>query len=128
MKTMTLEWVSKAEGDYDVVAVLRRSRKRTRFDTICFHCQQCAEKYIKARLHESGIYFDKTHDLVRLVKLTERIEPLWIGMSPALKNLTEYAVEVRYPGNTATSKQARESFGTCTMLSSLARASLGLKQ
>ena len=50
MTPMAAEWVSKAEGDFAVVGILRRSRKPGRRDAICFHCQQCAEKYLKARL------------------------------------------------------------------------------
>jgi HEPN domain-containing protein len=57
MLPMTFEWVKKAENDYDTVLLLLRSRKRGRFDTICFHCQQCIEKYLKGRLVEAGLSF-----------------------------------------------------------------------
>jgi HEPN domain-containing protein len=49
MTPATRESVEQAESDYDVVLILRRSRKRTRYRAICFHAQQCAEKYLKAR-------------------------------------------------------------------------------
>jgi len=78
MTATTAEWVSKAEGDYDAAGILRRSRKRSRYDAICFHCQQCAEKYLKARLNEAGLPFGKTHDLDVLLQPLSRIEPLWI--------------------------------------------------
>jgi HEPN domain-containing protein len=70
---MTAEWASKAEGDYDAVCILRRSRKPSRFDAICFHCHQCAEKYLKARLSEAKIRFAKTHDLALLLRLTAAV-------------------------------------------------------
>ena len=34
-------------------------------DAVCFHCQQCAEKYLKARLQQDRIVFGKTHNLNR---------------------------------------------------------------
>ena len=64
MTAQTRQWVKKVEGDFDVVLLLRRSRKRSRYDAIRFHCQQCSEKYLKARLQEEGIRFPRSHDLV----------------------------------------------------------------
>ena len=55
MTVQTEQWVRKAEADFDVVLLLRRSRKPSRFDAIRFHCQQCAEKYLKAVLQELGV-------------------------------------------------------------------------
>jgi HEPN domain-containing protein len=63
MKPITAEWVEKAEGDF---ATARRELEidvNPNFDAVCFHAQQCAEKYLKARLIEAGIRFPKTHDL-----------------------------------------------------------------
>lgn len=77
MTAQTRQWVQKAEGDYDVVLLLRRSRKPSRFDAIRFHCQQCAEKYLKARLQEAAIRFPKTHDLTLLLSMLLPIEPGW---------------------------------------------------
>jgi HEPN domain-containing protein len=69
--------VQKAEADYDAVLLLRRSGKRSRFDTIRFHCQQCAEKYLKARLQEAGLRFPRTYDLWALLTLVLAVEPTW---------------------------------------------------
>jgi HEPN domain-containing protein len=118
--------VNKAEGDYDAVCILRRSRKRSRFDSSCFHCQQCAEKYLKGRLNQAGLQFSKTHDLAALLKQLSAVEPLWMGMELALRNLTNSAVAVRYPGVLSDSTAAAEAFKTCQRPRKLARASLGL--
>jgi HEPN domain-containing protein len=128
MKGTTAEWVSKAEGDYGAVRILRRSRKRNRFDVICFLCQQCAEKYLKARLNEAGIRFAKTHDLGTLLAMLKPVEPLWLGMDVALKNLTDFAVLVRYTGRSANRSTAMAAFKTCTKLRELARQRPGLKR
>jgi HEPN domain-containing protein len=126
MLPMTREWVQKAEGDYDVVLLLLRSRKRSRFDPICFHAQQCAEKYLKARLTESAIAFTKTHDLPILLTLAVAVVPNWSVVQNRLKVLTNWAVLARYPGTAATASDAREAVATCRRLRVLARRSLGL--
>ena len=126
MTPTTAEWVSKAEGDYDAVRILRRSRKRSRYDAICFHCQQCAEKYLKAKLVEAGLPVQKTHDLVLLLKQARVVEPLWQVMQLRLSRLNSFAVAVRYPGRSADSRSASECFTTCERMRTLARASLGL--
>ena len=100
MLPTTREWVQKAEGDYDVVLLLLRSRKRTRYDPICFHCQQCVERYLKARLTESSIAFAKTHDLAALLKLVLAVEPMWGVLLSKMKGLSGWAVLPRYPGTT----------------------------
>ena len=106
MTPQTQEWVEKAEGDWDVVLLLRRSRKRNRYDPIRFHCQQCAEKYLKARLQEAGIRFPYTHDLSELLILALPLEPGWGLLQPELAALTDAAVQFRYPGKSSTSGQA----------------------
>jgi HEPN domain-containing protein len=127
MTVQTLQWVQKAEADFDVVLLLRQSRKSSRFDTIRFHCQQCAEKYLKARLQEAGQRFPKTHDLAALLAMLSQIEPRWQILKPELTALTDAAVEFRYPNKWATSLEAREAYATCRRLRTLARTSFGLK-
>src|SRR3954468_3292582 len=110
MTAQTQQWVQKAEADYDVVLLLRRSRKPSRFDAIRFHCQQCAEKYLKARLQEAGIRFPRTHDLSALLHLVLPVEPMWSVLAAPLASLTDAAVEFRYPGNWCSSADARDAF------------------
>lgn len=45
------EWVEKAEGDFCTALREYRARKNRNHDAVCFHAQQCVEKYLKkARL------------------------------------------------------------------------------
>lgn len=126
MLPTTREWVQKAESDYDVVLLLLRSRKRTRHDPICFHCPQCAEKYLKARLTESAIAFPKTHDLAVLLQLTLAVEPMWAIMSSRMNVLTDWAVLPRYPGTTASAIDAKAAVAICRKFRQLSRELLGL--
>ncbi len=126
MTLTTEEWVQKAEGDYDAVCILRRSRKPARYDAICFHCQQCAEKYIKARMNEAGVVFSKTHDLAILLFAVLPIEPLWAPMEIALRRLSNYAVTTRYPGASANGLAATDAYKICSRMRDLARTALGI--
>jgi HEPN domain-containing protein len=125
MKPVTREWIDKAEADYAAALILRRSRKRFSRDIVCFHLQQCIEKYLKARLVESAIAFPKTHDLERLLDLAVTVEPLWTALRPAVAAITDYAVEVRYPGRIATAAEARELLKATTQIRALIRDRLG---
>jgi len=126
MKATTREWVDKAEADYAAALLLRRSRKKHSRDIVCFHLQQCVEKYLKARLEETGTVFAKTHDLEKLLNLVLPVEPLWSTLRPALAAITDYAVEVRYPGRSVGPQEARELLRDANHIRLLARRSLGL--
>lgn len=44
------EWLKKAEEDFAGALHLSRRRKKPLPDLVCFHCQQAAEKFLKAFL------------------------------------------------------------------------------
>jgi HEPN domain-containing protein len=124
MKPITREWIVKAEADLDTAVLLRRSRKPGRYDIICFHCQQCVEKYLKAHLQEADIAFPKTHDLGLLLKLCLKVEPMWAAQDQGLKLLSRFAVEYRYPGEMADRSAATDAYRICVRFRKLARAAL----
>ena len=126
MKPSTLEWVKKAEADFVTALVLSRRRKVTLYDQVCFHCQQSAEKYLKARIDAACIRCPRTHDLDDLLDLTLPAEPLWAAMRPALVSLSDYAVEFRYPGSEATPQDAKAALKDARMVRKEVRAALGL--
>jgi len=106
MKPITLEWIDKAEGDWTSAQREYRARQRPNYDAACFHAQQCAEKYLKARLEEAGIAFGRTHNLTSLLTLALAVEPTWTMLQPHLTALNIYAVVLRYPGSFATKSNA----------------------
>jgi HEPN domain-containing protein len=127
MKPMTREWVAKAEGDFAMVERESLARKNPSYDGLCFHAQQCAEKYLKARLCEAGIEFAKVHDLGVLLDKALRVEPLWEVHRAGLAALTDYAVSFRYPGESADKAAAREARQYVRTFRHAARAALGLR-
>lgn len=126
MNPIALEWVTKAEGDFATAGRELGVSNNPNYDAICFHAQQCAEKYLKARLQESGIPFGKTHDLSTLLDLTLPVEPSWDNLRTDLQTLSAFAVAYRYPGDSADEIDAREAVTKCQTFRNTVRQSLGL--
>jgi HEPN domain-containing protein len=126
MKPLVREWVAKAEADFASANRELRARKTPNYDAACFHAQQCAEKYLKARLQDAGIRFSKTHDLAVLVELLRPVEPEWELMRPGLRQLSSCAVETCYPGRSADKEEAREAVGLAKQVRIVAQGSLGM--
>jgi HEPN domain-containing protein len=126
MKAATREWVDKAEADYAAALLMRRSRRKYSRDIVCFHLQQCVEKYLKARLVEANIAFPKTHDLERLLDLALVVEPMWEALRPTMASITDFAVEIRYPGRAVSAPEARVLLAATKKARDLIRQRLGL--
>jgi HEPN domain-containing protein len=72
-----------------------------------FHCQQAAEKAVKALLVFHQIDFPHTHDLEELLELLPGSEVRPIDWTrEASEFLTRFAVETRYPPGEATTAEA----------------------
>ncbi len=90
------EWLEIANQDLNS-AIFLKKMEPVPFEIICFHCQQSAEKYLKAFLVFKNINFPKTHDLITILKLCIAINPKFIRIKTNCIRLSEYAVEIRYP-------------------------------
>lgn len=97
LKADALAWLRRAAEDMRAARVDLEARPPLREDAL-FHCQQAAEKALKAFLTAHDLPFRKTHDLVELGQaccaLDATLEPL-LRRTAAL---TEYAWRYRYPG------------------------------
>jgi HEPN domain-containing protein len=74
---------------------------------VCFLCQQCGEKYLKALRHEIGLSIPKIHDLDQLRSDLLPHEPSLKGLKAACILLSRYAVDYRYPGFSTTTREMR---------------------
>lgn len=126
MNPLTLEWLAKAEGDFAMAERESRAGEDAFHDGICFHAQQCAEKYLKARLCESGVPFTKTHDLVILLELALPVEPGWQTYREDMAFLSSFAMAFRYPGDSADEGCAADALRLCRRLREAARHAMGL--
>ncbi len=120
------EWVQKAEGDFNTAQRELRARKRPNYDSACFHCQQCTEKYPKGFLVRLGVPFRPIHDLEILLDLIVPVDREFQHLRDSLLLLNDYAVDFRYPGSTATKEKAREAFAAVRSVRSFVRSKLRL--
>jgi len=127
MKPLTHEWSQKAEGDYTVAATLWQAESAV-YDAICFHAQQCIEKYLKAWLVEHESTFPKTHDLEALAKQCLPFLPDLALVMDELRLLTSFAVEIRYPGTSAERQDAESCWQTAVRARRLIRRHLGIEE
>jgi len=103
-------WIEKAEHDLLAAEHTIELAEQGLTDIVCFHCQQCAEKYLKALLVFLHTHFPKTHDLRILMELVPaRIS---LGLNPSnVVPLNRYTIEGRYPGDwePITAEEAQEA-------------------
>jgi len=125
MKRATSEWIEKAEGDWQV-AHREMQAPNPVWDAVCFHAQQCAEKYLKAFLEENNITFRKIHDLVRLLTLSGRLLSELDSLKPQLAHLSTFGIAARYPGTQANRQAAEEAMKIAEDVRIVMRAKLGL--
>jgi HEPN domain-containing protein len=118
--------MDKAEDDWLSGLQISRARKHHNYNLVCWLTQQCAEKYLKARLGEAGILFKKTHDLVKLLHLVIAVEPTWNVLQVDLSFLSAFAVDYRYPGNNASKQTARDAIKSCRNVRAVIRSAFGL--
>jgi HEPN domain-containing protein len=109
MNALVAEWVQKAEGDLIVAERELRARKSPVYDACCYHCQQCAEKYLKAFLVSVKQNPPRIHNLVELLKLCLAHDKTFDLIRLDLELLTTYAVDIRYPGEVAIKEDARDA-------------------
>ncbi len=126
MKRTTREWVRKAENDFKAdrsFCGVARISYRMRYAS----CASSVEKYLKARLTEAGIAFPRTHDLLQLLNLCVSVEPPWAAYDKVVDAMTDYAVDYRYPGHSATVREAKLALKHCRSFRAQVRHSLGRK-
>jgi HEPN domain-containing protein len=126
MNALAADWVEKAEGDYELAAMALHSGKPRVYDGVCFHAQQCAEKYLKAYLMEHNQPFPKSHELDDLLDLCLPTDSSFEFQRGTLAALDPYAVRIRYPGFWAGGGDAQDAFSEITSFRTFIRAKLGI--
>lgn len=91
-------WIEKAEGDLENARLVLGAGPAGPMDTVAFHAQQCAEKYLKALLCLHGEDVPRIHDVEALLARAG----LWGQVELTVEEsrlLTDYATVTRYPGD-----------------------------
>jgi HEPN domain-containing protein len=93
---------------------------------VCFHCQQAAEKHVKALLQDVGAAVPKVHNLGELLALLLPHDATLAPLRRGLKSLTRFAIDYRYPGLRASMRQMESALRNCERVRAELRARLGL--
>ncbi len=94
MNPITSEWIELAEEAHAIAILIQREQLAMR-NGMCFHAQQCAEKYLKAWLQENNIPIPRTHNLEGLLDLILPTIPSWHSWKTDLAVLSKHAVDTR---------------------------------
>lgn len=94
-KKLALEWFEK--GNHDLEDAKKLLQAGGYPDTICFHCHQASEKYLKGFLVFNNKKFRRIHDLVIFLEDCHKIDKEFKEILEDYKKLNKYYIESRYP-------------------------------
>lgn len=92
------QWLEKADHDLRNAEHTLTIFDDCPFDTVCFHAQQCVEKYLKGWLTFTHTDVLRSHDLVVLLNLAMTAGLRGVHMQE-IQPLNRYTIEARYPGD-----------------------------
>ncbi len=127
MKPITAKWVEKAENDYHVA---RHSFQVEPLpaDVICFHVQQCIEKYAKAFLQEQEIPVEYADSKMASLHLDcASADPDFESYRNDFEQLDQFGIETLYPGHWASQQDVHEASAILERVRSFIRAKLSLE-
>lgn len=102
-------WLIKSRNDLETAQQIS-ALPTGHLDVAAYHCQQAAEKAVKALLALHDHPLERTHDVERLITLAAQYEPgcaAWIDVGITL---TPFATAYRYPGESASLEPSRDEF------------------
>jgi HEPN domain-containing protein len=90
------DWLSFAKEDLDTdKALLSGDYLYNR--SICYHCQQASEKYLKAYIIYLDLPLNKTHNLSKLIDHINEFDKDILQLENDAEVLSDYIVTARYP-------------------------------
>jgi HEPN domain-containing protein len=103
------QWLDKGKEELNSAEYLSTMRHPTPDETICYLCQQSAEKYIKGFIFSQDIEPEKTHDLKDLLDVCKNYNVEFSTLTSNAFILTRYAVLPRYPNELEITKEDMKS-------------------
>ncbi|MDI6784473.1 MAG: HEPN domain-containing protein [bacterium] len=123
------QWLVKANNDLKTAAhELALPEEETVTDSVCFHCQQAVEKYLKAFLIFHNIEIERTHDIAYLVKQCSSIDNDFANIE--IKELSSFGVDIRYPDDfyIPDLEEAKFYYQLANQIKKLVLTKLGIKK
>jgi HEPN domain-containing protein len=100
IQSLIREWLRKADADLGAAELLAaKAPDGATNEIVAFHCQQAAEKYIKAFLTLHQVEFPKTHKIADLLKLVSPVDGALADSLLAADWLSRFGVDIRCPGD-----------------------------
>jgi HEPN domain-containing protein len=116
------EWLRYSKNDMIAACYMFYNVNPIQTEISVFHCQQCAEKALKAYLAVHEIDPPKIHDLPILCKMCAEFEGDFLSLMSISSDLNPYAVAARYPKQLVSDEaevktaidKARQIYDFCT--------------
>ena len=89
------EWFAKGQSDLEDAEFLFNNNRAK--ESVSFHIQQAAEKYLKGYLIWHGWKLEKIHDLVKLIEDAKKFDKSFRRFVPSMRKITNFYFESRYP-------------------------------
>lgn len=104
------EWLDFAKMDLSSAKHLYETFYPRPLQIICYHCQQAAEKALKAVIVAKGKPggMPKIHDLEFLLSQMKNYADIQEELWDYAEALTPYGIEIRYPGGTEVTDEQAE--------------------
>lgn len=118
-------WLRYADDDLEAAEILL-THDSPKISAAAFHCQQAAEKYLKAFLVSYNHQPPRTHNLEALLDVAVEYNDALEELYNAVVALAPFAVGIRYPGEgiSATEEDAARAMQHAKRFSDMIRASL----
>jgi HEPN domain-containing protein len=97
MQKETQNWISKANKDLVTAGFALESVDGPLPVTTALHCQQAAEKYLKAFLQEHGIALTRQSSLTPLLESCVSVDNSFEELRTDINRLEGYSIASRYP-------------------------------
>ena len=97
MQTETRQWILRANKDLGTAHFASQSVDGPLPVTTALHCQQAAERYLKAFLQEHKLIFSRQHNLIPLLESCISVDHSFEDLRSEIKRLEGYSIASRYP-------------------------------
>jgi len=108
-RELVRSWLTKAASDLRSARILSKAEEPP-LDAAIYHCQQTAEKAVKAFLVSRSVAPERTHDVRKLAVQASELEAGFNQLIDSAAVLTPYAWEFRYPDDLAETYPRPEEF------------------
>ncbi len=118
MDATVLNLIKKGNDHFDAAAILSASEKSLP-NLVCFHCEQCADKYLKAFLTNNNIFVKKNDSLFGMLKKSVELDRTFSKLnSKTLISLSGFGVDRLYSSynKEATSEEISNFVNLCKEL------------